>query len=203
MEKTTKVFGIGLNKTGTTTLGQCGRILGLRCTSCSKPLLEDFVLRSDLTEIRRVADAYDLFEDWPWPLIYRELDAMYPGSKFILTVRSSESRWLESLKKHSMRTHPLNHCRKLAYGYSYPHKHPAEHLEFYREHNRQVREYFAGRTDAFLEVCWENGDGLKTLCSFLGLECPEVSLPHANKGSEQRVSAMRFIDNYLRCVFSR
>ncbi|MHC4376201.1 MAG: hypothetical protein ACYS26_06360 [Planctomycetota bacterium] len=36
-----KIFGIGLNKTGTTTLGQCGRILGLRCTSFDRDLLDD------------------------------------------------------------------------------------------------------------------------------------------------------------------
>jgi hypothetical protein len=39
--KRAKVFGIGLNKTGTTTLHECGKILGYRCTSCSRSLLDD------------------------------------------------------------------------------------------------------------------------------------------------------------------
>jgi hypothetical protein len=111
-----KVFGIGLNKTGTTTLGECGKILGLCCTSCDKGLLEDVASRNDFSRIIHKVNQHDLFEDWPWPLIYKQLDQMFPGSKFILTVRSSEGKWLESLKNHSMRTHPIGHCRRLAYG---------------------------------------------------------------------------------------
>jgi len=67
-----KIFGIGLNKTGTTTLGQCGKILGYRCTSCSRGLLEDVVLRKDFTRVKDAVSEYDLFEDWPWPVVVKE-----------------------------------------------------------------------------------------------------------------------------------
>ena len=130
-----KVFGIGLNKTGTTTLGQCGRILGYHCTSCNRSLLKDIVLRKDFSNVHRQVAQYDLFEDWPWPLIYKELDTIYPGSKFILTVRKSPDIWLNSLKKHSLKTGPFRHCRKLAYGYNYPFKREKEHIDFYQQHN--------------------------------------------------------------------
>jgi len=193
----TKVFGIGLNKTGTTTLGQCGKILGLRCTSCDKTLLENFVVRNDFSRIIQKVDNYDLFEDWPWPLIYKQLDEMCPGSKFILTIRSSEEKWLESLKKHSMRTHPTKHCRKLAYGFDFPHKHEKEHIEFYRRHNDSVRSYFDNRTNDFLEICWENGDGFEKLCNFLGYGVPDVPLPHANKGVDNRAKKKRLLMNKL------
>jgi len=190
-----KVFGIGLNKTGTTTLGQCGRILGLRCTSCDRTLLEDFASRNDLSRIIHRVNHHDLFEDWPWPLIYQQLDQMFPGSKFILTVRSSEDKWLESLKSHSMRTHPIRHCRKLAYGFNFPHKHEKEHIEFYRRHNDSVRSYFDGRSKDFLELCWENGDGWEKLCNFLGYDVPEAPLPHANKGKDNLVAKRRVFMN--------
>ena len=95
-----KIFGIGLNKTGTTTLGQAGRMLGLSCTSCSPSLLRQIVKDRDMSSVAEAVGAYDLFEDWPWPLIYKQLDEMFPGSKFILTTRKSEEAWLNSLKKH-------------------------------------------------------------------------------------------------------
>lgn len=181
-----KIFGIGLNKTGTSTLGQCGNILGYRCTSVDENLLEDFRLRNDFTRIKEKVNQFDLFEDWPWPLIYQELDQLFPGSKFMLTLRKSEKIWLESLKSHSMRTHPTRHCRKLAYGFNFPHKHEQEHLEFYRRHNDNARTYFENRSKDFIEICWEDGDGFEKLCKFLECDVPNVPIPHANKGSESR-----------------
>lgn len=65
LDKQAKIFGIGLNKTGTTTLRQSGKILGLRCTGHDKILLEDFVLNNDLSQIYAKVEAYDLFQDWP------------------------------------------------------------------------------------------------------------------------------------------
>jgi hypothetical protein len=180
------VFGIGLNKTGTTTLGECGKILGYRCISHNRKLLEDVVLRNYFENLREVVSQYNFFEDWPWPLVYKELDNLFSGSKFILTVRRNEQIWLKSLKKHSLRTPPKKHSRKLAYGYNYPHKHEKEHIELYKSHNEDVRAYFRGRENDFLEVCWENGDGWEKLCRFLKKDIPDVPFPHARKGKDQR-----------------
>ncbi|HGG61197.1 MAG TPA: hypothetical protein ENK26_14995 [Gammaproteobacteria bacterium] len=183
-----KIFGIGLNKTGTTTLGDCGRILGYRATGCHRSLLVDVVRHNDFSGVEKVIASYDLFEDWPWPVIYRELDKRYPGSKFILTTRSSPEVWLRSLKKHALRTPPFKHCRKLAYGYSFPHGKEQAHIDQYLRHNAEVRDYFAGREGDFLEICWENGDGWEKLCPFLGKEIPDVPVPHSNRGANERVS---------------
>lgn len=180
-----RVFGIGLNKTGTSTLGACGAILGYRCSSCDRALLEDVVRRRDLARLRQVAAGHDLFEDWPWPLVYREMDALFPGSRFILTVRRSAEAWLDSLLRHSLRTHPWRHCRKLAYGYHFPHRHRQAFLDFYRRHNQAARDYFHGRPGDFLEVCWEDGDGWDKLCGFLQQPLPAAPFPHVNRGADQ------------------
>jgi Sulfotransferase domain len=177
-----KVFGIGLNKTGTTTLGQCFERLGLTHTGCSRELLEDFRVRGDLRATFEVADRFDSFEDWPWPLLYRELDQRYPGSKFVLTLRRDPETWLKSLKEMSLRTRPLHHCRKLAYGYHYPHGREQEHLQFYERHRREVLDYFRDRPQDLLVLCWEDGAGWPELCAFLGRPVPAVPLPHANRG---------------------
>ncbi len=195
-----KIFGIGLNKTGTTTLGACGRILGFTTVGCRRDLFEDIVKRNDFTRVRAVVDQYDLFEDWPWPIIYRQLDEMYPGSKFILTTRSSAGVWLNSLKNHAMRTPLFKHCRKLAYGYNYPHYREQEHLAYYQRHNDEVRAYFAGRENDFMEICWEDGEGWERLCAFLGKPVPDVPIPHANKGSEEQVGR---ITRVLNAVLSK
>lgn len=187
VSQNTKIFGIGLNKTGTTTLGQCGKALGYLCKSCDRELLKDVMTSKDFSRVRKVVSEYDLFEDWPWPLIYNELDLMFPSSKFILTVRKDEDTWLRSMKKHSMRKHPTRHCRKLAYGYNYPYRHEKKYIEFYKQHNKNVKNYFKGRENDFIELCWETGDGWNELCNFLGAEIPDIPFPHANKSVNQRV----------------
>jgi len=194
-----KVFGIGLNKTGTTTLGKCGEILGYRCTGGNRALLEDVVLRKDLTNVRHVVSQNDLFEDWPYPLIYKELDQLSPNSKFVLTVRRDPDTWLKSLENHSMRTHPTRHFRKLVYGHNYPHHAEREHLEFYSRHNDEVRAYFKSRKTDFIEVCWENGDGFARLCRFLGREIPDTAFPHVNRGVDRKAGFGRILANRLLC----
>ena len=180
-----KIFGVGLNKTGTTTLGICGRKLNLRTTGSNKHLLQDYVEKKDLSRIFKKASKFDLFQDWPWPLVYKELDKEFPNSKFILTTRIDEFKWLESLKSHSMITNPSKHCRKLAYGYDYPHMNEQSHIDQYLKHNNDVRCYFQNRNSDFLDVCWERGDGWPELCAFLGLEVPDVEFPRSNVSSEK------------------
>ena len=181
-----KVFGIGLNKTGTTTLGQCARILGYNHTGYNRKLLKDVVLRNDFSGIETTVNNYEFFEDWPWPLIYRQLDSRFPGSKFILTTPKDAVTWFNKLKNHSMKTHPVRHARRLSYGYDFPHNHEQEHLDFYARHNAEVCEYFKNRGDDFIKLCWENGDGFAALCGFLGRDVPDIELPHANKGRKGR-----------------
>ncbi len=183
-----KVFGIGLNKTGTTTLGECLKRLGFKHLSCRRDLLIAF-RQNRLAEIFEVIDEHESFEDWPYPLMYRELFYRYGSSaRFILTTRSSPAAWLESLKSHSLRTHPDNHCRLLAYGHDYPHGREQEHVEFYNAHNQAVIEFFRqqGAASQLAEMCWEKGHGWKDLCRFLDLEAPAVAFPHANKQAKPK-----------------
>jgi len=196
-----KIFGIGLNKTGTSTLGECARILGYRSKSCDRKLLHDVIVKKDFSDLTDIVDQYDLFEDWPWPLIYKELDQMFPGSKFILTTRKNEDIWLESLKKHSMRRDPVHNSRKMAYGYSYPHGHEEEHLEIYRKHNSEVRSYFEAREKNFIELCWEKGDQWERLCRFLGDEIPSTQFPHANQAGKKERNKIRYFTNKLFSIF--
>lgn len=193
-----KVFGIGLNKTGTSTLRDCCRQFGLRHVSCRRDLLIAY-RRGALDEVFAVIDQHDSFDDWPWPLMYRELYDRYAGqgAKFVLTLRASPDKWLRSLKKHALYTIPGEHCRGLAYGHNYPFRHEAHHLDFYRRHADEVRTFFQaqGAADRLLEVCWENGDGWPELCRFLDLPVPEVPFPHANVTGSRRQPILRALRN--------
>ena len=174
-----KVFGIGLNKTGTKTLGSCLQAFGFRHRSYDPLLLAAFS-KGDLETIYRVSDAYESFEDWPWPLLYREFDARYPDAKFILTIRKDPQTWFESLCRHADRTGPTSD-RQIVYGYPEPYDQKEEHLRVYNRHNTDVSDWFAGREHRLLRVCWEGGDGWEKLAEFLGLPVPAISFPHQNK----------------------
>lgn len=179
-----KVFGIGLNKTGTTTLGLCLQHLGYRHTSSNLELTKR-VAAGDIEPVLDFAREYESFEDWPWPLIYRELDERFPGSKFILTTRRTPQVWLRSLKNHALLTGPTE-FRRIAYGHPIPEGHEPDHLSRYEAHNRDVRQYFESRPDDLLEICWETGSGWRELCDFLGHEVPDVPLPHANRSDSKK-----------------
>lgn len=178
-----KVFGIGLNKTGTSTLAVCFEHFGFRHTSTNLPLTLA-VERGDLEAVFSFAVNYDSFEDWPWPLIYQALDRRFPGSKFILTTRRNVDVWLRSLKKHAALVGPTD-FRRIAYGHAVVRGHEREHCAVYERHQREVRDYFVNRPSDFLEVCWENGDGWEKLCPFLGGDVPDLPFPHTNRSSDK------------------
>lgn len=186
-----KIIGVGLNKTGTTTLGEC--LKHWNYTHCSYTLKAFHFWRDQQKEeLIQFASRFDSFEDWPWPLCYRELDAAFPGSKFILTTRKTPEIWFDSLCKHADRTGPTE-FRKVIYGHEMPHNHEKHHLAFYHRHNEEVRNYFAERPTDFIELCWENGHGWKQLSGFLDKPIPTVPFPHANKRPTQRTLLQRVI----------
>ncbi|MEM7342910.1 MAG: sulfotransferase family protein [Chloroflexota bacterium] len=178
-----KVVGIGLNKTGTKTLREC-----LSHWGYEKHLtfdLDSFHLyqQGDYEALWETMRAYDSFEDWPWPLMYKEIDAQFPGTKFILTTRKNPEVWFTSLCKMAVRIGALNDFEQYIYGYAMPHGHKAEHIEFYEAHNRAVEEHFKDRPEQLLKVCWENGDGWQALADFLEKPIPDQPFPHINKSS--------------------
>lgn len=178
-----KVIGVGYNKTGTTTLGTCLKMLGSeRHTSINRDaLLLHYV--GETAAVLRLMDYYTSFEDWPWPLIFREVYDRFPDAKFILTTRVDENTWFESLASHAERGAHLGkpNIRRYVYGYDDPTEDRAHHIIAYGAHNEAVRRFFADKPGSLLEVCWERGDGWKELCNFLGVPVLDVPFPHMNR----------------------
>jgi hypothetical protein len=175
----TKVFGIGFHKTGTKTLAVALRELGYRVTGPNgtrDPDIADKVLAM----ARELSREYEAFQDNPWPLLYREMDQLHPGSKFILTVRPAMS-WIKSIT--SFFGSDETPMRGWIYGVASPRGNEETYLRRYNRHNEEVREYFRDRHCDFLEMDFSAGDGWERLCGFLGKPVPEKPFPHRNKRS--------------------
>lgn len=193
-----KVIGVGFQKTGTSTLEDVFKILGYDCLGPRTKLAKN-LFENDLKPVFEIADDYNAYQDNPWPLLYKELDQRYPGSKFILTLRSEE-KWIKSLVNHFGNTH--TEMRRWIYGYGDPIGNEDVYLKIYREHNKAVQEYFKNREQDLLIVSWERGDEWEKICSFLDKPIPKIPFPHSNQGRyEPRWKKM--MKNLLRPVIKR
>lgn len=161
-----KVFGVGLSKTGTTSVTEALRMLGYRT--------EHYFF--DLDRIEEL----DAAMDTPIARAYKELDRKYPGSRFILTVRE-ESSWLRSCADQFSRKPPSRRVRELRLDlYGTPVFEEEALRRAYRRHRRDVSRYFGGRPRDLLvlDVC--AGEGWEALCPFLGRSAPATPFPHLN-----------------------
>lgn len=183
----TRVFGIGMHKTATTSLHHAFQILGFESAHWpsahwAKKVFHDMREVGSSTALERYYSACDL----PIPLLYKELDKAYPNSKFVLTTRD-DAGWLETVAKHwDEKYNPFragwdadpftNKIHTELYGRK---KFDAGiFLDRYRRHNAEVREYFAGRSD-LLEMKMDEGAGWPQLCEFLGKPRPLVPYPRS------------------------
>ena len=179
-----KVFGIGWAKTGTTTLGKCFRILGFHHQSHRIDLVNDLA-EGRFDRIFSIVAKKESFEDWPWILLYKELDVAFPGGRFVLTTRDTQ-RWLRSyrnmLNLQGKASAEMNKIRRILYGLPFPNVSDQQLIDRYLSHNQRVIEYFWARPQDLLVVDWERGDGWDKVCHFLEKEIPTESFPHENRG---------------------
>lgn len=171
-----KVFGIGLPRTGTTSLTVALSRLGYN-TWHYPPTLEE----------GRQADATC---DGLIAAHWRQLLQAYPDAKYILTVRDVPS-WLDSYRalyelhyasiaEHGMGNWagPVNAIAEQIYGqWRFD---PDVWAKKYQSHVAEVAEAFASRPAQLLTLDIGAGEGWPTLCSFLDLECPQEPFPRRN-----------------------
>ena len=193
-----KVFGIGLSRTGTTSLTEALRALGYKAVHC--PLSIVAFNGSGLKLNTAIVDQFDAFTDSPVARVYRELDQAYPGSKFILTTRPLD-KWMSSMRRmrasftllmalpkvrqlaHDLGTASFRDERALANGFL--------------NHNRSVREYFGPRIGKDLLVLDVSAaDAWERMCRFLGHETAQRAFPHYNRGYGTTLVNMRDLIRY-------
>ena len=176
---TGKVFCIGRNKTGTTSLKHVLESHQYTIGDQSKAeLLIQAYAKRNFKRIARYCNSAQAFQDIPFslPHLYVYLDNHFPKSKFILSVRSSPEEWYNSLVNF--------HVDKFDSNKSLPTKtdiYNKKHLmKSYRIHNQQVKDYFRHKNNLLvLNLSQENS--YRRLCKFLGLEQIFQTMPQLNK----------------------
>ncbi len=177
-----KIIGVGFQKTGTSTLREALKILGYNVKDTTPRALIP-ILKGDFSKIRQILKGYDAMEDTPWYIIYRELDELYPGSKFILTTRDADS-WYTSVSKHIGDLRAAHHEWIYGRGKGLPKEDRDHTIAVYEKHNKGVMNYFIDRPDDLLILDFTRGDGWQKLCAFLDKEVPEIPFPHYNRTAE-------------------
>lgn len=140
-----KVFVVGLPNTETTSLGDALMRLPLRRSGWKdihSRYLYHMFSHNQTAPLISYAQKYDILEDLPWAIAYRELATAFPEAKFILTLRANESRWLESIDKHTKHrkwkgNKKIFGCKKVG-----GEKCKEKYLDAYRTHNEGVRNFF-------------------------------------------------------------
>lgn len=166
-----KVFCVGLNRTGSTSLGYAMQMLGYSVVF--------FPYR--WSQIKKRDYAGDHFVN----INYKKLDKKYPHSKFILTVRDYQS-WIKSVKNHfrrfpaSKRHVKIQMLRLRSWGTVNFNKRLM--TKKYYEYNEEVLDYFKGREKDLLIMNVCAGDGWKKLCPFLGKTTLRRPFPRENVG---------------------
>jgi hypothetical protein len=196
----TRVFGIGMHRTATTSLHLAFQILGYDSFHFETgELARDIWDEMNASGRSKTLERYYSLCDVPIPMLYEKLDKAYPGSKFILTV-CEEEKWLRSVERlWNPATNPnrgdwdiypfSNRIHQALYGQT-----TFDREVFrarYKKHNADVIQYFKGRSfysqNPFkndllvmdMDFGWPiNGNYWPMLCAFLGKPTPSVDYPN-------------------------
>jgi hypothetical protein len=191
-----KVFGIGLSKTGTTTLAHALDTLGYTSLSWKKD-----------GKVLGWPEFYyaDAATDTPCCAQFESLYHTFEKSKFVYTIRDVES-WERSIKEHFGRYFGVEkpgdfrklHCQHSSWqeksGWDFYSSLRAVQVreclyaqhdtwrDAYHAYDHRVRNFFEDKPDdRFLKMNIPAGDGWGKLCTFLAMEVPDRSFPHRNR----------------------
>ena len=179
-----KVFGIGFHKTGTKSLAEALTVLGYRVCGPTTVKRDPDLANNALPNALPLAEQFDAFQDNPWPMLFREMDAHFPGSKFVLTIRPTDEWYRSVLHFFGERETPM---RRWIYGdgAGSPVGNEAVYKARYDAHNADVRAYFASRPESLFVLNLPQANWAD-LCAFLGCEAPKnLPYPHKNPGSRR------------------
>ena len=165
---TFKIFGIGLSRTGTTTLNNVLNQWGWNTIH--------YPNEQQLWDPKSPGAT-----DIPAALNFRELDLRFPGSKFVYTVRNKE-QWLNSIvpylerKRQWQQSQGQINVRRMLYGDPFPSRDQAS--KAWDRHDADVRTWFG---DRMLTIDIIAGESPKKLAQFLGVKTDMNEFPHLNE----------------------
>ncbi|HET7037462.1 MAG TPA: sulfotransferase [Thermomicrobiaceae bacterium] len=202
-----KVFGIGLSRTGTTSLTHALIALGYRAlhfpfdADTQREIAAYLESGAEAIELSILGE-YDALADIPICCTYQGLDHAYPGSRFILTVRDKAS-WLDSVERfwekllepvvsgqpefitaqyigflqQALVQQTLGSTRPDAKGRGAATFDREIFGRVYDSYHQQVFDFFRGREDQLLVLNIVGGEGWEKLAPFLGQPIPQEPFP--------------------------
>lgn len=167
-----KILGIGLSRTGTTSLAVALNLLGFPAVHYP----------TRMSQIEAHAAATDISVS----LIFKKLDRRFPGSCFIMTMRSLKP-WLESCERYweknaetFARKPFVMKLEKRFYGGEGFNR--RKYIDSRDRHLSDVEEYFRDRANDLLYLdLFENLDPWRSLCAFLDVPTLNGPFPHENR----------------------
>jgi hypothetical protein len=202
-----KIFVIGSNKTGTSSLEVALKSLGFHVGSqIEAELLIDDWARRDFKRLIKYCRSADAFQDIPFSLDYtfQAMDAAFPGSKFILSVRDDADQWYRSLTRFHANRRGLGRlptadelkadpyrwrgyqwlASQLIYGIDETNVWDEEkYKRTYLQHIETVQTYFKYRPNDLLVINLSDVDAMQKLCEFLGVPVSGKAMPKLNSSS--------------------
>lgn len=206
-----KVFIIGYNKTGTTSLKRLFENWGFSIgdEAVGHILTEDWLVHGRTDRILRFVETAQVFQDKPFSTdgLYKVLDEAYPDALFILSVRASDQEWYDSWIRHHVNRYSgdpkrlptleeLKENRNWLYkGYFFD----SDAMQWgeeniynekvykagYNRHIAEVRAHFEGRPGKLLEICLSRPGEFGRLKAFLKVESDDAKFPHENRGQNR------------------
>ncbi|MEO1689419.1 MAG: sulfotransferase family protein [Pseudomonadota bacterium] len=187
-----KVFGIGLSRTGTTSLTEALKLLGYDACHWFDPGLQRLLRLEDAFRYDAICDINASFQ-------FETLASMFPQARFIYTVRPLDG-WLASMDVHFEGRGPAQlredleavQAREDAVGIAEQvldplyhamthglYSHHASWEAAWHAHDARVRGFFEGRPERLLIFDRAGqGHGWDELCGFLGRPVPDAPYPH-------------------------
>ncbi len=201
-----KVFCIGRNKTGTTSMAKLFKETGLS-VGPQRPaelLVKEWAKNNFNGIIKYVKYSGVAFQDVPFSLpgTFKILDKEFPDSKFILTIRDSPEQWYNSLTTFHSKLFgngnlptksDLQKARYVYTGWMWEmnrliYNTPEDDIynktiliKHYNDYNNSVIEYFKNMPEKLLVVNLKEADALKNIGSFLNLNSLPEKIPWENR----------------------
>lgn len=201
-----KIFCIGQNKTGTTTIESVLKSFNYKLgNQVQGELLLEAWYERDFNQIIKFCKTAEAFQDVPFslPYTFQHLDVAFPDAKFILTERDSAEQWYQSLITfHSKlwangeRIPTVDDLKAATYrglGYAfkfnkYVFNTPENDvynqsilMAHYLDYNQSVKDYFKSRPEKLLVINVSKSQDYATLCGFLGQPITRTDFPWENK----------------------
>lgn len=203
-----KIFCVGRNKTGTTSLKKMFEMYGFKVANQSiAERLDKAYFKRDFQKISKYCEDAEVFQDFPfsYPETFRYMDIAFPNAKFILTIRDNPEQWYDSIKyfytklfaKNSeLTSKDLEEATYVRKGWMYqnvveafctPDEDPLNKeilINSYNSYNENIVQYFKKRNRKLLVINLSDSSSYVDFCNFLNIPKNFESFPWENKTSE-------------------